>query len=97
MASQEFPTRPLAEVVLGFIGVVLVVPLLFKAVSGLFRGLFRFRTTRRLILDGALAAATTLLMREDVLDRLFGRRGSTSGLLKATPSGDAADTIGDAR
>ena len=85
MPSQNLPTRPLLEVVLGFVGVLLVVPLLFKAVTGLFRGLFRFRTTRRLMVDAAVAGISALLLREDVLDRVFGRRGESDGLLK-TPT-----------
>ena len=84
MASTDLPTRPLLEVVLGFVGVILVVPLLFKAVAGLTRGLFRFRTTRRLMIDAAVAGVSALLLREDVLDRVFGRRGDTDGLLKSS-------------
>lgn len=89
MPSNDLSTRPLLEVVLGFVGVLLVVPLLFKAVSGLFRGLFRFRTTRRLMIDAAVAGASALLLREDVLDRLFGRRGESDGLLKSSAERDA--------
>lgn len=90
MSSNPLPARPIAEIVLGFVGVLLVVPLLFKTVSALLRGLFRFRTTRRLMIDGAVAGLSTLLLREEVLDRLFGRRGSTDGLLKAPTSSDRA-------
>ncbi len=89
MPSNDLPARPLAEIVLGFVGVILVVPLLFKAVSGLVRGLFRFRTTRRLMIDAAVAGVSALLLREDVLDRLFGRRGDTDGLLKSSAERDA--------
>ena len=85
MPTRDLPTRPLLEVVLGFVGALLIVPLLFKTVTGLLRGIFRFRTTRRLLADAAVAGVSALLLREDVLDRLFGRRGQADGLLK-TPT-----------
>lgn len=76
-------TRSLLEVTLGFLGALLIVPLLFKTVSGLVRGLFRLGTTRRLVGDLVIAGVTALLTREDVLDTLFGRKGRTGdGLLK---------------
>ncbi len=84
MSSRDLPTRPLLEVVLGFVGALLIVPLLFKTVTGVARGLFRFRTTRRLLADAAVAGVSALLLREDVLDRLFGRRGESGGLLKSS-------------
>lgn len=76
-------TRSLLEVTLGFLGALLIVPLLFKTVSGLVRGVFRLGTTRRLVGDLVIAGVTALLTREDVLDTLFGRKGRTGdGLLK---------------
>lgn len=76
-------TRSLLEVTLGFLGALLIVPLLFKTVTGLFRGVFRLGTTRRLVGDLVVAGVTALLTREDVLDTLFGRKGRTGdGLLK---------------
>ena len=89
-ASSNASTRSLLEVALGFLGALLVIPLLFKVAFGLVGGvfklagsLFRFRTTRRLIGDAVIAGLTALLTREDVLDTLFGRKGRKGdGLLK---------------
>lgn len=76
-------TRSLLEISLGFVGALLIVPLLYKTLSGLFKTLFRFSTTRRLIGDVAIAGLSSLLLRGDVLDTLFGRRGGRGdGLLK---------------
>ena len=76
-------TRSLLEVALGFLGALLIVPLLFKTVSGVVKGVFRMGTTRRLLGDLALTGLTALLTREDVLDKLFGKKGRTGdGLLK---------------
>ena len=83
MARSTSSTRSLLEVVLGFLGALLIVPLLFKTVSGLLRGVFRLGTTRRLLGDLVITGVTALLTREDVLDRLFGKKGQTGdGLLK---------------
>ena len=83
MARQTAATRSLLEVALGFLGVVLVVPLLFKVVFGTLRGILRLGTTRRLIGDIVVAGLTALLTREDVLDTLFGKKGTRGdGLLK---------------
>ena len=89
-ASSNASTRSLLEVALGFLGALLVIPLLFKVtfgvIGGVFKiagGLFRLRTTRRLIGDAVFAGITALLTREDVLDTLFGRKGRKGdGLLK---------------
>ena len=82
-APSNTSARSLLEVALGFLGALLVVPLLLKTVSALFRGLFKFGTTRRLIGDLVIAGLTALLAREDVLDSLFGKKGRTGdGLLK---------------
>lgn len=98
MASPNATSRSLLEIALGFVGAALVVPLLIKTVFGVAGGLlrfsgslFRFGPTRRLIGDVAVGALSTLLLREDVLDRLFGKRGAIGdGLLKpsATPRDD---------
>ena len=82
MASTS-STRSLLEVALGFLGALLIVPLLFKTVVGLARGIFRLGTTRRLLGDLVITGVTALLTREDVLDKLFGQKGRTGdGLLK---------------
>ena len=88
--SPNASTRSLLEIALGFLGALLIVPLLIKvalaAGKGVLRlvgGLFKFRTTRRLMGDLAFAGLTALLTRESVLDTLFGRKGKTGdGLLK---------------
>lgn len=86
MSQPSTATRSLLEIALGFLGALLIIPLLFKLVSGLLKGIFRFRTTRRLLLDAALAGATALLTRTDVLDTLFGEKGKIGdGLLKPEP------------
>ena len=83
MARTSATTRSLLEVVLGFLGALLIVPLLFKTVVGLVRGVFRLGTTKRLIGDVVVAGLTALLTREDVLDSLFGKKGRRGdGLLK---------------
>ena len=81
--SSNATTRSLLEVTLGFLGALLIVPLLLKTVTGVLRGVFRMGTTRRLVGDLVIAGLTALLTREDVLDTLFGKRGRTGdGLLK---------------
>lgn len=81
--STSASTRSLLEVALGFLGALLIVPLLFKTVTGLVKGVFKLGTTRKLLGEAALAGLTALLTREDVLDKLFGKKGRTGdGLLK---------------
>ena len=81
--ARPSSTRSLLEVALGFLGALLVVPLLFKVVGGLFKGVFRLGLTRKLISEVVFAGVTALLTREDVLDTLFGRKGRRGdGLLK---------------
>lgn len=90
MPSPNATSRSLVEIALGFVGAALIVPLLIKTVFGATRGVFRlsgslvrFGPTRRLLTDVAVGALSTLLLREDVLDRLFGKRGQLGdGLLK---------------
>ncbi|HEX9953238.1 MAG TPA: hypothetical protein VGB53_15815 [Rubricoccaceae bacterium] len=81
MASSNPATRSLLEVALGFLGAILIVPLVFgvlkttiRTVLAVVTGVFRLRTTRRLIGDLAVAGASSLLLRPDVLDKIFGRR-----------------------
>ncbi|WP_412063130.1 hypothetical protein [Rubrivirga sp. IMCC45206] len=83
MANSSPTTRSLLEVTLGFLGALLIVPLLFKTVTGVFRTLFRMGTTKRLMGDLVITGLTALLTRQDVLDSLFGKKGQTGdGLLK---------------
>ena len=83
MARPTSSTRSLLEVVLGFLGALLIVPLLFKTVTGVVRGVFRLGTTRRLLGDVVITGLTALLTREEVLDTLFGKKGKRGdGLLK---------------
>lgn len=90
MASSNPATRSLLEVALGFLGAILIVPLAFTLVRVAFGtlttvvgGLFRFRTTRRLLGDLAIAGITALVTRKDVLDMLFGRRDDSPARLGA--------------
>jgi hypothetical protein len=87
MATSNASTRSLLEVALGFLGAILIVPLAFTAVKVAFKtvtavvgGLFRMRTTRRLLGDLAVAGVTALLTRGDVLDTIFGRRDDDARL-----------------
>ncbi|WP_412067595.1 hypothetical protein [Rubrivirga sp. IMCC43871] len=83
MANSSPTTRSLLEVTLGFLGALLIVPLLFKTVSGVLRTLFRMGTTKRLMGDLVITGLTALLTRQDVLDSLFGKKGTQGdGLLK---------------
>ena len=76
-------SRSLLEIVLGFLGALLIVPLLFKTVIGVTKGIFRLGTTKRIVGDLVVAGLTALLTREDVLDKLFGQKGRKGdGLLK---------------
>lgn len=91
MATSNPATRSLLEVALGFLGAILIVPLAFSLLKVAFStvttvggGLFRMRTTRRLLGDLAVAGVTGLLTRTDVLDMIFGRRdGSGPARLNA--------------
>ena len=83
MAQPSTTTRSLLEVALGFLGALLIVPLLFKTVGGVFKAVFRLGVTRRLLADAAFAGVTALLTRTEVLDTLFGQKGQRGdGLLK---------------
>jgi hypothetical protein len=81
MASYTDSTtsRSLLEVVLGFVGVLLVLPLLFRLLAGL----FRLGIVRKLLGEAIFVGLTALLTKEGVLDRLFGQPGEPgSGVLK---------------
>ncbi len=83
MANSSPTTRSLLEVTLGFLGAMLIVPLLFKTVTGVLRTVFRMGTTKRLMGDLVITGLTALLTRQDVLDTLFGKKGQKGdGLLK---------------
>lgn len=76
-------TRSLLEVALGFLGALLIVPLLFKTATGVVKGVLKMGTTRRLAGDLVITGLTALLTRPDVLDKLFGKKGKLGdGLLK---------------
>ncbi|HYE95654.1 MAG TPA: hypothetical protein VD962_05560 [Rubricoccaceae bacterium] len=82
-SSPSPAARSVAEVALGFLGAALVLPLLFRMVAGVFRGVFRLGLTRKLIGEAVFVGVTTLLTRDDVLDKLFGRPGRVGdGALK---------------
>lgn len=84
MARQPDPAaRPLLEILLGFVGALLVVPILLRTVSGLFRSSF----VRRLFTEALVVGATTLLTKEGALDKLFGAKGETTALLKSDAEG----------
>ena len=91
MAQPSTATRSVLEITLGFLGAILIVPLVFKLTKGLvfgtFKTIFRFGVTKRLLADVAFAGATALLTRTDVLDALFGRKGGKDALLKDRPEG----------
>ncbi|MDX1531661.1 MAG: hypothetical protein R3362_09055 [Rhodothermales bacterium] len=71
------------ETIVAFLAALLVVPLLFKIITKVVFGIFKLKLFRKLLFESALIGLTTLLTREDVLDRLFGRPGRLgSGALK---------------
>ena len=65
------PLRPLLEVGAGFIAALLVIPLAFKVLGGL----FRLSIVRKLIGEALLIGLTTALTNEGTLDKLFGKPG----------------------
>ena len=78
--TDDVTSRSLFEVALGFLGALLVLPLLFRIVAGI----FRLGIVRKLIGEAIFVGLTALLTRDDVLDRLFGQRGEAGdGLLKS--------------
>ena len=76
-------TRSLLEVALGFLVAMLVLPLLFRVVTGVLSGLFRLSFIRKITGEAIFVGLTVLLTHEGVLDKLFGKKGETGdGLLK---------------
>ncbi len=70
-------SRSLFEIALGFLGAILILPLLFRTVTGL----FRLGIVRKLIGEAVFVGFTALLTKEGVLDKLFGERGETGDAL----------------
>jgi len=68
--TDDAAARPMLEIILGFVGALLVIPLLLRALGGLTRtGIFR-----RLATEALLVGAATLLTRDDVMDKVLPRR-----------------------
>lgn len=84
MSDQPSTTRSLFEVALGFLGALLIIPLVVKGTVGAIRGLLRLRIVRRLAGEAIIVGLTTLLTREDVLDLLFGKKKRDTGELETT-------------
>lgn len=81
--TENATTRSIVEVVLGFVGALLILPLLFRVVSGVFSGLFRLSFIRKLTGEVIFVGLTALLTHEGVLNKLFGKKGEKGdGLLK---------------
>ena len=80
--SNPFSTpsgKAAGETLAAFVGALLVIPLLFKVLGAVFRLGF----VRRLLAESAFVGLTALLTNDDVLDKLFGRKGRRGdGLLK---------------
>lgn len=69
--TDDAAARPLFEIILGFVGALLVIPLIFRVLGGLMRtGLFR-----RLLTEAVVVGGATLLTRDEVVNRVFGRPG----------------------
>jgi hypothetical protein len=74
------------ETLLGFLAVLFIVPIVVKTVFAVLAGLFRLRLVRKLIFQSLIVAATGMLTKEGVLDKLFGQKGRQGdGLLKPKP------------
>ena len=81
--TENAATRSLLEVALGFLGAMLILPLLFRVIGGVLSGLFRLSFVRKLAGEAIFVGLTVLLTHEGVLDKLFGKKGETGdGLLK---------------
>ncbi|HLT45742.1 MAG TPA: hypothetical protein VK002_00815 [Rubricoccaceae bacterium] len=76
--NDDATTRSLIEAALGFFAVLLILPLAFRVLAGI----FRLGIVRRLIGEAIFVGLTALLTKEGVLDRLFGQQGQTDGALK---------------
>ncbi|MDX1419756.1 MAG: hypothetical protein R3181_07295 [Rubricoccaceae bacterium] len=72
-------SRSFIEIALGFFAVLLVLPIAFRALTGL----FRIGIVRKLLGEAIFVGLTALLTKEGVLDKLFGQRGEIGdGALK---------------
>ena len=81
--TENAASRSVLEVVLGFVGALLILPLLFRVFSGIFSGLFRLSFVRKLTGEAIFVGLTALLNHEGVLNKLFGKKGNTGdGFLK---------------
>ncbi len=81
--TENAATRSVLEIALGFVGALLILPLLFRVVSGVFSGLFRLGFVRKLTGEAIFVGLTALLTHEGILNRLFGTKGEKGdGLLK---------------
>lgn len=81
--ADKATTRSLLEVVLGFAGAMLILPILFRVVAGVFSGLFKLNFIRKLTGEAIFVGLMALLTHEGVLDKLFGKKGEKGdGLLK---------------
>ncbi len=81
--TDNAPARSVLEIALGFIGALLILPLLFRIVGGVVSGLFKLNFVRRLTGEAIFVGLTALLTHEGVLDKLFGKKGERGdGLLK---------------
>lgn len=78
LAKNE-TTRSLMEIALGFVGVLLIVPVVFTTL----KGLFRLRFVRKLTGEALFVGFTALLTHKGFLDAVFGEKGAIGdGLLK---------------
>lgn len=73
------------ETLIGFVGALIVLPLLVRLVFGTIKTLLRLRFVRKLLVGAALTGLVSLLQNQRVLDRLFGPKGGSEGLLKTNP------------
>lgn len=72
--------QSLFEIVVGFVGVLLILPALFSVLKGLFRLSF----IRKLTGEALFVGFTVLLTHDGILNALFGKKGDDSaGLLKS--------------
>ena len=72
MAKQSAnPLRPLLEAGAGFLAALVLIPLAFKTIGGL----FRLGIVRKLIGEAIFIGLTTALTNEGTLDKLFGKPG----------------------
>jgi len=71
------------ESLVGFLGALLVFPLVLKLVFGTIKTLFKLRIIRKLLFGAAVTGLVATLQNEGVLDKLFGEKGALGdGFLK---------------